>query len=69
MYRTAVEYLLANSDNVGTRFVEEARKIHYDEVPARTIHGQASDEDFEELQSEGIDVTRLLIFKKREELN
>src|SRR6266567_1551001 len=33
--------LIAQTDNVGTAFPEEARKIHYDEAPQRAIRGQA----------------------------
>ena len=37
--------LTANSDYVGPKFPEEARKIHFDEAPARAIHGEASLEE------------------------
>lgn len=40
--RKAMEELLRDSENVGARFPEEARKIHYSEIPARGIHGTAS---------------------------
>ena len=42
------------AENVGERFPEEARRIHYDEAPARTIRGIASREETEELLEEGI---------------
>ena len=38
-----------------------ARKIHYDEAPARAIRGQATAEEHEELLEEGIPVARLPI--------
>ena len=47
--------VVRNTENVGTRFPEEARKIHYEEVPARPIRGQASPEEAQALRDEGID--------------
>ena len=47
------------TEDVGRRFPEEARRIHYDEAPARPIRGQASREETEELREEGIDVSPL----------
>ena len=38
----ALRKLIASSDNVGAGFAEEARKIHYEEVPKRSIRGQAT---------------------------
>ena len=55
-----------NAENVGRRFPEEARKIHYDEVPARAIRGQASREEAEALQDEGIDFASLPPFLTRD---
>lgn len=49
----------ANSENVGDRFAEEARKIHYGETEARGIHGNATQEEAQELAEEGIDFTVL----------
>ena len=48
-----------NTEDVGERFPEEARKIHYDEAPARSIRGKASPEEAEALTEEGIDFSRL----------
>lgn len=42
------------AENVGERFAEEARRIHYEEVPARAIRGQASANETMELLEEGI---------------
>ena len=47
------------TENVGRRFPEEARKIHYEEVPARAIRGQASPEEAKALQDEGIEFAPL----------
>ncbi len=44
-----------NFDNVGERFPEEARKIHYGEVEKRNIYGQATVDEARGLDSEGID--------------
>ena len=51
--------IVRNTENVGRRFPEEARKIHYDEVPARAIRGQASKEEADALREEGIEFTSL----------
>ncbi len=45
----------AKSEYVGPRFPEEARKIHYEETPARGIHGEASREEAQALREEGIE--------------
>ena len=58
--------VIRRTENVGHRFPEEARKIHYDEVPARPIRGQASKEESEALQEEGIDFASLPPFLLRE---
>jgi hypothetical protein len=42
------------SEDVGDRFPDEARRIHYQEVKARPIRGQASLSDTKELLEEGI---------------
>jgi hypothetical protein len=47
------------SENVGARFPEEARRIHYNETPARSIRGQASREEADALREEGIDFASL----------
>ena len=47
--------IVKQTENVGRRFPEEARKIHYEEVPARPIRGQASAEEAEALNEEGIE--------------
>ena len=41
--------IVKNTEDVGERFPEEARKIHYDEAPKRSIRGKASAEDVEAL--------------------
>jgi hypothetical protein len=51
-----VEHLIANTEDVGDQFPEEARKIHYQESPKRKIRGQASPDEVQELRDEGIEV-------------
>lgn len=46
--------MTAEADYVGEKFAEEARKIHYAEVEARGIYGEASREEVEGLVEEGI---------------
>ncbi len=58
--------VIRNTENVGRRFPEEARKIHYDEAPARPIRGQASKEESEALAEEGIEFSPLPDFLTRE---
>jgi hypothetical protein len=50
---------MANTEDVGDRFAEEARKIHYGERDERNIRGQATREETEALLDEGIDVLPL----------
>jgi hypothetical protein len=47
--------IVKQTENVGRRFPEEARKIHYEEVPPRPIRGQASPEEAQSLTEEGIE--------------
>lgn len=57
--RQAVASIRANADDVGDKFPEEARKIHYGEAQERGIIGQASLEDAKALIEEGIEVAPL----------
>src|SRR5574343_912756 len=54
-----VRHVMANTEDVGTQFAEEARKIHYGEADHRNIRGQASREETEALLEEGIDILPL----------
>jgi hypothetical protein len=58
--------IVRNTENVGHRFPEEARKIHYEEVPSRAIRGQASKDEADALRDEGIDFTALPPFLTRD---
>ena len=55
----AIREVLEKTENVGDRFAEEARRMHYNEAPARNIRGVASAEDARALVEEGIDVMPL----------
>ena len=50
----ALATMARRAENVGERFPEEARRIHYDEVPARTIRGVATADETRDLLEEGI---------------
>jgi hypothetical protein len=56
-----VRHVIANTDDVGERFAEEARRIHYGETEERGIRGQASRAETEALIEEGIGVLPLPI--------
>ena len=58
-----VQKVMAHTEDVGERFAEEARKIHYGETEERGIRGQASREETEALLEEGISVLPLPIPK------
>jgi hypothetical protein len=53
--------LLDGSENVGQRFAEEARRIHFGEAPVRAVHGEATADDARALIEEGIDILPLPI--------
>lgn len=55
----ALRKLIDGTENVGDRFPEEARRIHYGEVPERSIRGHASPDEAEALRDEGIEVLSL----------
>ncbi|MDP1733699.1 MAG: DUF1178 family protein [Sulfuritalea sp.] len=52
--RQALVTMARQAENVGERFPEEARRIHYDEAPARNIRGVATADETLELLDEGI---------------
>ncbi len=54
-----VRHVMANTEDVGTKFAEEARRIHYGETGHRNIRGQASREETEALLDEGIEILPL----------
>jgi hypothetical protein len=52
----AVREMMDKTEDVGDRFPEEARRIHYGEAQDRGIRGRASSEDAEALREEGIEI-------------
>lgn len=56
MVRDMRRHVEENSEYVGTRFAEEARKIHYAEAEERGIYGEATPDDAKALIEEGIAV-------------
>ena len=52
----AVRHVIEHTEDVGERFPEEARRIHYGEVEERGIRGRPPREDADALREEGIDV-------------
>ena len=51
-----------NSDYVGDKFAEEARKIHFGEVEARGIYGEATPDEVKSLAEDGVDFMPLPVF-------
>ena len=56
LHRKFGEFVLKNSEDVGKEFPAEARAIHYEEKPRRSIRGEASRDDIDALRDEGIEV-------------
>ena len=61
LYSRMLDELLEKTEDVGNRFPAEARRIHYQEAPARGIRGKATQQEHEELLDEGIQVARFPI--------
>lgn len=53
------KYIEKNCEDVGERFTQEARSIHYDKKKSKGIYGKATPEETSELIDEGIDVCTL----------
>lgn len=56
-----IDFILANTEDVGADFPEEARRIHNSEAPHRNIRGTATRQETEELLEEGVPVMPLPI--------
>lgn len=67
LWMQAVRHVMAHTEDVGERFTDEARRIHYGDAPNRGIRGQASADQAAELAEEGIDVLPLPIPKALKE--
>lgn len=55
----ALRHVLSHTEDVGSRFAEEARRMHYGELEARNIRGQTSVREAAELMDEGIEIMPL----------
>jgi hypothetical protein len=53
------DHIVKSADNVGERFPNEARKMHYGEIEHRPIYGEASSDEARALMDEGVEVTAL----------
>jgi len=61
LWMQAVRHVLANTEDVGARFAEEARRIHYGETEQRGIRGRTTQDEARALDEEGIQVVSLPI--------
>ena len=68
LYRQLIQTIVSNSEDVGTAFADEARKIHYNEAPERPIRGKATPDECDALRDEGIQILHLPEMKE-EDLN
>jgi hypothetical protein len=59
LWMQAVRHVIKHTEDVGERFSDEARRIHYGEAPQRGIRGQASRDEADALRDEGIEVMAL----------
>jgi len=66
LYQQLTNIMMSVSEDVGPSFADEARRIHYKEVPERPIRGQTTDAEYVALQEEGIGVLRLPTIKKED---
>jgi hypothetical protein len=53
------DHIVKNADNVGERFPNEARKMHYGDIEHRPIYGEASPDEARSLIDEGVEVSPL----------
>jgi len=59
LWLRTMRQVLEKTEDVGERFPEEARRIHYGEIQERGIRGQATADEAKALKDEGIDVVAL----------
>ncbi len=59
LYSRMLDELLTKTEDVGKDFPAEARRIYYQETPARAIRGQATQQEHDDLVDEGVPVARL----------
>lgn len=58
------EQVEANSTYVGRDFAQEARDMHLGETPERQIHGEATQEEAQELMEDGVPILPLPVLPK-----
>src|SRR5262245_17526634 len=63
----AVRHVLTHTEDVGDRFAEEARRIHYGEVEQRGIRGEATPAEAQALRDEGVEFSSLPVPKALKE--
>jgi hypothetical protein len=56
-----MRHVMTQTEDVGDRFADEARRIHYGETAERGIRGRTSGEEAQALRDEGIDVVPLSV--------
>lgn len=61
LWLQAVRHVLANTEDVGAKFADEARRIHYGEAEHRNIRGQTTPDEMQSLNEEGVEVFSLPI--------
>ncbi|MDA0982468.1 MAG: DUF1178 family protein [Proteobacteria bacterium] len=66
LYSRMLDEIFTRSEDVGKAFPEEARKIFYEQAPARAIRGQASQEEHDALVDEGVPVARIPVPPRRQ---
>lgn len=59
--------VIANTEDVGDNFADEARSMHYGDSPERPIRGHASEQEKAALREEGIEIHELLLPKAADE--
>jgi len=57
--REVTRQVKAQAEDVGEKFPEQARQMHYGETDAKPIYGKASPDDVESLVDEGVDIMPL----------
>jgi hypothetical protein len=62
-----IRRILASTENVGRRFAEEARRIHYGECEPRAIRGHTTTQEAAELREEGVEFVALMIPRELDE--
>jgi hypothetical protein len=64
LYSRMLDEILTKTENVGADFPAEARRIHYEQAPARPIRGEATQDEHDALVDEGIPVARFPLSAK-----